>query len=73
MASGDGPCFYCHEAKIVESMREEGISKGRYRKEEIFREEPGTGKKQYGGRVVSQLKKIYGLILRLGQERFTYG
>ncbi len=57
------------EAKIVEKMREEGISK-----EDIgrdgFLERAWDWKKQYGGRIVSQLKKI-GSSCDWDRERFT--
>ena len=48
------------EAKIVEAMRKEGIKKediGR----EAFLERAGRWKKQYGGRIVEQLKKLGGM------------
>ncbi len=57
------------EAKIVESMRKEGITKedlGR----EGFLERAWEWKKQYGGRIVSQLKKI-GSSCDWDRERFT--
>ncbi len=57
------------EAKIVEKMREEGITKediGRDR----FLERAWEWKKQYGGRIVSQLKKI-GSSCDWDRERFT--
>ncbi len=57
------------EAKIVEKMREEGISKedlGR----EGFLERAWDWKKQYGGRIVSQLKKM-GSSCDWDRERFT--
>ncbi|MBE5938140.1 MAG: valine--tRNA ligase [Lachnospiraceae bacterium] len=57
------------EAKIVEAMREEGISK-----EDIgrdgFLERAWEWKKQYGGRIVSQLKKM-GSSCDWDRERFT--
>ena len=57
------------EAKIVEAMRAEGVSKedlGR----EGFLERAWEWKKQYGGRIVSQLKKI-GSSCDWERERFT--
>ncbi|MBQ4067799.1 MAG: valine--tRNA ligase [Lachnospiraceae bacterium] len=57
------------EAKIVEKMREEGVSKedlGR----DGFLERAWEWKKQYGGRIVSQLKKI-GSSCDWDRERFT--
>ena len=57
------------EAKIVEAMRKEGISK-----EDIgrdgFLERAWKWKEQYGGRIVSQLKKI-GSSCDWDRERFT--
>jgi len=57
------------EAKIVEKMREEGITK-----EDIGREgfltRAWEWKKQYGGRIVSQLKKL-GSSCDWDRERFT--
>ena len=57
------------EAKIVEAMRKEGISKedlGR----EGFLERAWEWKKQYGGRIVDQLKKL-GSSCDWDRERFT--
>ncbi len=57
------------EAKIVEKMREEGISKediGR----EGFLERAWDWKKQYGGRIIEQLKKM-GSSCDWDRERFT--
>ena len=57
------------EAKIVEKMREEGVKKediGR----EAFLDRAWEWKKQYGGRIVSQLKKI-GSSCDWDRERFT--
>ena len=57
------------EAKIVEKMREEGITKedlGR----EAFLERAWEWKKQYGGRIVEQLKKL-GSSCDWDRERFT--
>ncbi len=57
------------EAKIVEKMREEGITKediGR----EGFLERAWEWKKQYGGRIIEQLKKM-GSSCDWARERFT--
>ncbi len=57
------------EAKIVEAMRKEGLSKedlGR----EGFLERAWDWKKEYGGRIVSQLKKM-GSSADWDRERFT--
>ncbi len=57
------------EAKIVEAMRKEGLSKedlGR----EGFLERAWAWKKEYGGRIVSQLKKM-GSSADWDRERFT--
>ncbi len=57
------------EAKIVEAMRKEGVTKedlGR----EGFLERAWAWKEQYGGRIVSQLKKI-GSSCDWDRERFT--
>ena len=57
------------EAKIVEKMREEGITKediGR----EGFLERAWDWKKQYGGRIIEQLKKL-GSSCDWDRERFT--
>ncbi len=57
------------EAKIVEKMREEGITKediGR----EGFLERAWDWKKQYGGRIIEQLKKM-GSSCDWARERFT--
>ena len=57
------------EAKIVEKMREEGITKedlGR----EGFLERAWEWKKQYGGRIIEQLKKM-GSSCDWDRERFT--
>ncbi|MBR6564370.1 MAG: valine--tRNA ligase [Clostridia bacterium] len=57
------------EAKIVEKMREEGITKediGR----EGFLERAWDWKKQYGGRIIEQLKKM-GSSCDWDRERFT--
>ncbi len=57
------------EAKIVEAMRKEGISKEDIGREK-FLERAWEWKKQYGGRIVSQLKKI-GSSCDWDRERFT--
>lgn len=57
------------EAKIVEAMREEGISKEDIGREK-FLERAWEWKRQYGGRIVSQLKKI-GSSCDWDRERFT--
>ena len=57
------------EAKIVEKMREEGISKDDIGRDK-FLERAWEWKKQYGGRIVSQLKKI-GSSCDWDRERFT--
>lgn len=57
------------EAKIVEKMREEGISKEDIGREK-FLERAWEWKKQYGGRIVAQLKKI-GSSCDWDRERFT--
>ncbi len=57
------------EAKIVEAMREEGISKediGR----EAFLERAWAWKEKYGGRIIEQLKKL-GSSCDWERERFT--
>ena len=57
------------EAKIVEKMREEGITKedlGR----DVFLERAWDWKAQYGGRIVEQLKKL-GSSCDWDRERFT--
>ena len=57
------------EAKIVEKMREEGIDKEDIGRDK-FLERAWEWKKQYGGRIVSQLKKI-GFSCDWDRERFT--
>ncbi len=57
------------EAKIVEKMREEGITKEEIGREK-FLERAWEWKKQYGGRIVAQLKKI-GSSCDWDRERFT--
>ena len=53
------------EAKIVEAMRKEGVTKEEIGREK-FLERAWAWKDQYGGRIVEQLKKLYdkGLIYR---------
>ena len=57
------------EAKIVEAMRKEGISKEDLGREK-FLERAWAWKKQYGGRIVEQLKKL-GSSCDWERERFT--
>ncbi len=57
------------EAKIVEAMRKEGISKEDIGREK-FLERAWDWKKQYGGRIVEQLKKL-GSSCDWERERFT--
>ena len=57
------------EAKIVEKMREEGITKEDLGREK-FLDRAWQWKAQYGGRIVSQLKKI-GSSCDWDRERFT--
>ena len=57
------------EAKIVEAMRQEGITKDDIGRE-AFLERAWDWKKQYGGRIVSQLKKL-GSSCDWERERFT--
>ena len=57
------------EAKIVEAMRKEGISKEDIGREK-FLERAWDWKKEYGGRIVSQLKKM-GSSCDWDRERFT--
>ncbi len=57
------------EAKIVEAMRKEGVTKEDLGREK-FLERAWEWKKQYGGRIVSQLKKI-GSSCDWDRERFT--
>ena len=57
------------EAKIVEKMREEGITKEEIGRDK-FLERAWEWKKQYGGRIVAQLKKI-GSSCDWDRERFT--
>ncbi len=57
------------EAKIVEAMRKEGISKEELGREG-FMERAWAWKEQYGGRIVEQLKKL-GSSCDWSRERFT--
>jgi valyl-tRNA synthetase len=57
------------EAKIVEKMREEGITKEEIGREK-FLDRAWEWKRQYGGRIVAQLKKI-GSSCDWDRERFT--
>ncbi len=57
------------EAKIVEAMRKEGISKESIGRE-AFLERAWDWKKQYGGRIIEQLKKL-GSSCDWDRERFT--
>ena len=57
------------EAKIVEAMRKEGLSKDQLGREK-FLERAWKWKEQYGGRIVSQLKKM-GSSCDWSRERFT--
>lgn len=57
------------EAKIVEKMREEGITKEDLGREK-FLERAWDWKKQYGGRIIEQLKKM-GSSCDWDRERFT--
>ena len=57
------------EAKIVEAMRQEGLTKegiGR----EAFLERAWAWKKEYGGRIIEQLKRL-GSSCDWSRERFT--
>ena len=57
------------EAKIVEAMRKEGLSKADLGREK-FLERAWAWKEQYGGRIVEQLKKL-GTSCDWSRERFT--
>ena len=57
------------EAKIVEKMREEGVTKEDLGRDK-FLERAWEWKRQYGGRIVAQLKKI-GSSCDWDRERFT--
>ncbi len=57
------------EAKIVEAMRREGVTKDDIGREK-FLERAWDWKEQYGGRIISQLKKL-GSSCDWSRERFT--
>ncbi len=57
------------EAKVVEALRKEGLSKDALGREK-FLERTWQWKEQYGGRIVSQLKKM-GSSCDWSRERFT--
>ena len=57
------------EAKIVEAMRAEGVSKADLGRDK-FLERAWAWKEQYGGRIISQLKKL-GASCDWERERFT--
>ena len=57
------------EAKIVEQMRKEGVTKEQIGREE-FLKRAWAWKEQYGGRIVTQLKKL-GSSCDWSRERFT--
>ncbi len=57
------------EAKIVEQMKKEGLSKEDLGREK-FLERAWKWKEQYGGRIISQLKKL-GSSCDFSRERFT--
>ena len=57
------------EAKIVEAMRKDGVSKEQIGREK-FLERAWDWKRQYGGRIVEQLKKL-GSSCDWTRERFT--
>ncbi|MDD6034211.1 MAG: class I tRNA ligase family protein, partial [Oscillospiraceae bacterium] len=57
------------EAKIVEAMRKEGVTKEEIGRE-AFLERAWDWKKQYGGRIVTQLRKM-GSSCDWSRERFT--
>ena len=57
------------EAKIVEAMKKEGLTKEDLGREK-FLERAWEWKKQYGGRIISQLKKL-GSSCDWSRERFT--
>ncbi len=57
------------EAKIVEAMRKEGITKDDIGRDK-FLERAWAWKEQYGGRIISQLKKL-GSSCDWSRERFT--
>ena len=57
------------EAKIVEAMKKEGLTKEQIGREK-FLERAWAWKKQYGGRIIEQLKKL-GSSCDWERERFT--
>jgi len=57
------------EVKIIEKLKEEGISKEEYGRE-AFLERAWEWKKEYGGRIIEQLKKL-GASCDWDRERFT--
>ena len=69
MVPGTDHASIATEAKIVEKMREEGITKEDIGREK-FLDRAWQWKAQYGGRIVSQLKKI-GSSCDWDRERFT--
>lgn len=58
------------EAKVVEKLRKEGKTKEQLGREK-FLEEAWAWKRQYGGRITEQLKKL-GCSCDWSRERFTY-
>ena len=66
---GTDPASIATEAKIVEAMRAEGLTKEGIGREK-FLERAWEWKRQYGGRIVSQLKKL-GSSCDWERERFT--
>ncbi|MGE5330102.1 MAG: valine--tRNA ligase [Deltaproteobacteria bacterium] len=58
------------EAKVVEKLKKEGLRKEDLGREK-FLEEAWAWKKQYGGRITEQLKKL-GCSCDWSRERFTY-
>ena len=56
------------EVRIIETLKKEGINKEDLGREK-FLERAWEWKREYGGRIISQLKKI----LRLGQRTVHYG
>ena len=57
------------EVKIIEKLKEEGVDKWELGREK-FLERAGEWKKEYGGRIISQLKKL-GSSCDWDRERFT--
>ena len=66
---GTGHASIATEAKIVEAMRKEGVTKEEIGRE-AFLERAWDWKRQYGGRIVEQLKKL-GSSCDWERERFT--